>query len=135
MTLKFCTSLAKRSKLKVRKFWLLIFGEKMLRPAYREGCVTWIIFFSDLLKVRYNCAKSHHCGICVTDFREVGLFAPIREQPQKGPSLIGLTAIVLPWKKTWQIFPLLCRYTSSKDRVKQKQIPYYDIINLYDKFL
>ena len=26
--------------------------------------------------MRYNSAKFHHCGICVTDFREGGLFAP-----------------------------------------------------------
>ena len=41
-----------------------------------RGCVTWFIYFLDLLWVRYNCAKFHHCSICVTDFREVGAFLP-----------------------------------------------------------
>ena len=30
------------------------------------------IYFSDLLKVRYNYAKSHHCNISLADFREEG---------------------------------------------------------------
>ena len=39
----------------------------------------------DLLWFRYNCAKYHHCTICLTDFREEGFLPPrpIREQPQK----------------------------------------------------
>ena len=46
-----------------------------------------------LLWERYNCAKFHHCRICVTDFRRGGLFAPpIREQPRKSPSWICLNA-------------------------------------------
>ena len=32
--------------------------------------VTWFIYFLDLFQVRYNCAKCHHCRVCVTDFRE-----------------------------------------------------------------
>ena len=49
-------------------------------------CVTLFIYFLDFLYVRYNCAKFHHCRICVTDFREKGLFCSlrIREQSQKG---------------------------------------------------
>ena len=65
----------------------------MLMPAELKGCVTWFIYFLDLLWVRYNCAKCHHCSICVIDFREGGLFAPpppIREQPRKSPSWIRL---------------------------------------------
>ena len=50
-----------------------------------------IDIFWDLLEVRYNCAKFPHCRICVTDFREEDLLAPpIREQPRKCPSWIGL---------------------------------------------
>ena len=67
----------------------------MLMSAELKGCVTWFIYFLDLLWVRYNCAKFHHCRICVTDFRGGGeLFAalPIRERPLKSPSRIGLTA-------------------------------------------
>ena len=47
------------------------------------------IYFVGLLELRYNCAKFHHCRICVTDFREVGLFAPpfpIRKQSRKDSS-------------------------------------------------
>ena len=64
----------------------------MLMSAELKGCVTWFIYFLDLLLARYICARLHHCRICVTDFREGGLFAPppILEQPRKIPSWIGL---------------------------------------------
>ena len=42
----------------------------MLISAELKECVTWFIYFVDLLKVRYNCAKFHHCMICVTDLKE-----------------------------------------------------------------
>ena len=63
----------------------------MLMSAELKGCVTWFIYFLDLLWVRYNCAKFHHCRICVTDFRARGSFCspPIREQHRKIPSWIG----------------------------------------------
>ena len=35
------------------------------------------IYFLDLLWVRYNCAKFHHCTICATNFREQGPFWPL----------------------------------------------------------
>ena len=38
--------------------------------------VRWFIYFLDLLWIRYNCAKFHHCRLCVTDFREGGPFWP-----------------------------------------------------------
>ena len=44
----------------------------MLMAAELKGCVTWFIYFLDLLWVRYSCARFDHCRICVTDFREVG---------------------------------------------------------------
>ena len=46
--------------------------------------------FLDLLWVRYNCAKFYHFRICVTDSRERLSSPPIREQPPKEPSWIGL---------------------------------------------
>ena len=55
-------------------------------------------YFLDLLWVRYNCAKFHHCRICVTGFREGGLFAlppSISEQPRKSPSWTGLKSSFL----------------------------------------
>ena len=47
-----------------------------------------IYIFLDLLWLRYNCAKFHHCRIFVIDFREERAFLPrpIREQPRKSPS-------------------------------------------------
>ena len=39
----------------------------------------------------FNCAKFHDCRICVTDFRKGRPFCrPIRKQPRKTPSWIGL---------------------------------------------
>ena len=42
-----------------------------------------------------NCATLHHCRICVTDFREGGVYSGplILEQPQKSPSWIGLNVL------------------------------------------
>ena len=44
------------------------------------------IFFGS--SIRYNCAKFHHCKICVTDFIEGDLFDPLPncEQLLTGPS-------------------------------------------------
>ena len=53
----------------------------MLMLAELKGCATWFIYFFNLLWVRYNCAKFHHCRTCVTEFRE---------QPPKSPSWTGL---------------------------------------------
>ena len=55
---------------------LLISGEKILTSGEFKGCVTWLIYFLDLLWVRYNWAKFHHCRIYVTDFRKGGRFCP-----------------------------------------------------------
>ena len=41
-----------------------------------KGYVTRFIYFLDLLWVRYNFAKFHHCRMCVTDLRERGSFCP-----------------------------------------------------------
>ena len=50
----------------------------MLMSAELKENVTWFIYFLDLLWVRYNCAKFHHCRICVTDFRDGGPFCYIK---------------------------------------------------------
>ena len=50
------------------------FRWKMLMSAELRGCVTWFIYFLDLLQVWYNCAKFHHCRICVTDLGKGGPF-------------------------------------------------------------
>ena len=64
----------------------------MLMSAELWGCLMWFIYILDLLQLRYNFAKFHHCRICVTDFREGGPFCtpPILEQPRKCPSWIKL---------------------------------------------
>ena len=65
----------------------------MLMPAELKGCVTWFMYFLDLLWVRYKCANFHHCRICMADFRERGAFLlppPKPERPRKSPSWIGL---------------------------------------------
>ena len=76
---------------------MLISCEKILMSAELKRYVTWFIYFLDLLWGRYNCAKFHHWRICVTDFRERGLFAPppIREQPRKSPTWIGLRILTI----------------------------------------
>ena len=44
------------------------FPLKVLMSAVLKVCFTSIIFSLDLLLVRYNCAKFHHCRICVTGY-------------------------------------------------------------------
>ena len=53
----------------------------MLMSAELNGCVTWFIYFVDLLWIRYDCTKFHHCGICATDFMEGGPFCPPPPHP------------------------------------------------------
>ena len=48
----------------------------MLMLAELKGCVTWFIYFLDLVWLRYNCAKFHHCRICVPDLMEGRAFLP-----------------------------------------------------------
>ena len=88
----------------------------MLMSAELKGCATWFIYFLDLLWVRYNCVKFHHCRICVTDFKEGGLFGPypIHEQPRKSPSWLGLRHTLL------QIYDNLWIYFSSDKKVYQR---------------
>ena len=47
------------------------------------------IFFGSSLGI--NVLSFVRCRICVTDFRKGRFLSPIREQPQKDPSRIGLT--------------------------------------------
>ena len=54
---------------------LLISVEKLLMSAELIECHV-NHNFSDLFQVRYNCAKFHHCKICVTDFRKGEPFWP-----------------------------------------------------------
>ena len=53
---------------------MLISGEKMLMSVELKECVTWFIYFWDLLYVIYNCAKFQYCRISVADFKEGSLF-------------------------------------------------------------
>ena len=74
---------------------LLISGEKILISAKLKACVTSFIFVLDLLLVRFNCAKSHHCRICVREFRDGGLFAlsPFVSSPKKAHPKMKVHAI------------------------------------------
>ena len=65
------------------------FRSKMLMSAELKECVTLFMNFLNLLEVRYNCAKFHHCCICVTNFKEGGLPPNPWAAPKK-PSWIGL---------------------------------------------
>ena len=56
---------------KFAEFW-----RKMLMSVEIMVCVMRFIYFFELLYVRYNCGKFHHCRICVTDSREGVLFGP-----------------------------------------------------------
>ena len=49
---------------------MLISGEKVLMSAEFKRYLTWFLCILDLLWVRYNCAKFHHCRICVTEFKD-----------------------------------------------------------------
>ena len=83
----------------------------MLMSAELKGCVTQFIYFLDLPWVRHNCAKFHRCcRICVTDFREVGLFArappPYPWAAPKNPILNkvktnGMVSTKLIYHKEW----------------------------------
>ena len=85
---------------------------------------------------RYKSANFHHCRICVTDFREGGGFLalPIREQPQKSPTWIGL-------KQKSNIAILKCqisRFSSKFVSLKQlswQQTNYHFVTfsHMYDK--
>ena len=54
-----------------------------------------IYLFLDLLGLRYNFAKCHHCRICKAYFREGAfLVPPIPEQPRKkGPPSIWVNIV------------------------------------------
>ena len=56
--------------------------------------------FLDILWLSYNCAKFHHCRICVTDFREVALFAP-PPSSLSSPAWIGLKYTDSKHLKLW----------------------------------
>ena len=46
------------------------FRKKILMSAEMKMCATLFVYVLNLLQVRYNCAKFHHCRICVRDFRK-----------------------------------------------------------------
>ena len=75
---------------------LLISGEKTQMSEELNGCVTWFIHFLDLLLVRYNCTKFHHCRIYVTDFREGAPFSPVPSWAAPKRSILNRVKV---WKK------------------------------------
>ena len=57
----------------------------MLVSAKLKECVRWFIHFLGLPLIRYNCAKFHHCRICVADLREGGGGAKRTPHPYAAP--------------------------------------------------
>ena len=100
---------------------LLFSGENLLMSAELEGCVTWFIYFCIFFRYgSYSFPKFHHCGICVTDFREEGLFAP-HHQPRKGPSWIVLAKSC---KKVMEFFSSkVAGYNLTKKGLHQRFFP------------
>ena len=106
---------------------LPISAEKLLLPAERKGYFTQLIYFLDLLQASYNCAKFHHCKICVKHFKEGSLFVPsilnrvkvpkggshsrillkivilfiLKEFSWWGPFLVKLQILCLPFQWVW----------------------------------
>ena len=62
-----------------------------------QGASTWLINLLDLLWVRYNCAKFHHCRICVTDFREWAFPPP--SHPWEAPRMPILNRVKYKWMR------------------------------------
>ena len=85
---------------------LLISGEKMLMSAELKECVTSFIHFFSLPQVSFNCAKFHHCRICVAGFREGDKKAPAN--PRAGPKKPILNRVSLyvvePGKKSMMLY-------------------------------
>ena len=74
------------NKTKIDDFYLR--NADVSRP---QGLCHVIYIFLELLYARFKCAKSNHCGICVTDFRKrrgglLGTSPSVCEQPLKAPS-------------------------------------------------
>ena len=102
----------------------------MLMSEELKGCVTWFIYFLDLFWLSYNCAKFHHYRICMTDFREGGLFfPPIREQPRKSPSWIRLTLSTDWWKISSLYVVSVPNYWTLTKSISQKKWFFWS--NLY----
>ena len=73
----------------------------MLMSAELEGCVTWFMYFVDLLYLRYKCDKFHNCRIFVNDCREGIIFRPPPPlHPWAAPKRPILNRVKLSsWKK------------------------------------
>ena len=93
---------------------MLISGEKMLMPAELKRCVTWFVYFLDLLWMRYNCVKFFRCRICVTDFREGSLFVP-PSYPWAAPKKLSLNRIKAKINKS--LVDSLCRVCRKIDEI------------------
>ena len=106
----------------------------MLMPAELKECVTWFTLFFYLLKVGYNCAKFHHCMICMTDFTEVGLFGcpPICEQPRQCPPWIVLKEHLQPY--IW-VTPSLFNEATCSNLVFSRVPCFFEISNSRHPFL
>ena len=69
----------------------MIFGEKNADVSRTQEVCHVIYIFSGSFLDKCNCAKFHHCRICVTDFMEGGPFgnlpsvsSPEKAHPEQG---------------------------------------------------
>ena len=84
-----------------------------------KSCITWFIYFFDLLQVRSICAKFQHCKICVTDFKDgdfFGAFYPCATS--KRPILNRVKVVHI--KETISAHP---SWSSHSKEIQQKNAP------------
>ena len=75
-----------------------------------RGCVTWFIYFLDLLYVRYNCAKFHH-WICLTDFSEGSFCCPPLLHPWAPPKMPILNKVKVACVVNTKFFFIIDRFS------------------------
>ena len=76
----------------------------MLMSVELKGYVTWFIYFLHLLWVRYNCAKFHHCRICVRDFREYKIVKRLANIVKRILRTCSLAILILTHQETKESF-------------------------------
>ena len=109
---------------------LLISGEKMLMSVELKACVTWFIYFLELLCVSYNCAKFHHCRIYVTGFREGGPFCS-PSHPWAAPKKPILNRVNNSFENgNFRKQKVSCKVVTKEDLIKNVTIPSYEPLNL-----
>ena len=94
----------------------------LMSAELKRSYVIYIFFESSLGKVvRYSSAKSHHCRICVTNFREEGRGFLPSPNPWAAPKRIGLInvtrfdpSVCTAWSAD-QLYCILSTFVSTQD--------------------